>query len=233
MARGNGKGGVFNVTLTGPWESFIRGLSKEQLKTKLAKEFKIANELNGAIMAESTRRNIQGGVKGIANRPLTVDLKGSSKPLVDEGDLMVAITWKLVSWDIVEFGLFRSEGVSAKELRVIYGLHEGRRIMVTKKMRTMFQFLHNVTVLGDSPSTLTGRAAELYADSPGTRWFPLNPSTNHIYIRKRPFIKWGIRDRLARRAVVQNWKTAAVRSFIADGLVPASGVFPQYVGSGL
>ena len=147
------------------------------LRTNMRK----ATELNGKIAEKAQRQAIQkGGLK--ANAPLTVMIKGSSKPLVHKGDLFQSITSQVVDDFTVFTGVLRNTG----EYNIAEIVHEGVTIRVTPKMRGMFHYLALVSSGQMHPAQLEGRAAELWAARPGG-WKPLMESTTAIVIPGRPW----------------------------------------------
>lgn len=170
-------------------EYVVTGLAEWQNVTdanafsrRLQKNIRRATGLNALAAAKKMRQVIQaGGLK--ANAPLTVALKGSSKPLVEGGDLFQSITVQQINEDEMFVGVLRTEG----DFNLVEILHEGATIPVTPAMRWMFLMLAKVSDGLMDPSKLEGRAAELYSKFQG--WKPLAASTTAIVIPERPFVR--------------------------------------------
>lgn len=76
-----------------------------------------------------------GGQKFIPNSSLTTSRKGSSKPLIDKGDLVGSITYQVVNDNNVFVGVKKGDEAN------IAAVHEfGCTIQVTPKMRAYFHY---------------------------------------------------------------------------------------------
>ena len=76
-----------------------------------------------------------GGQKFVPNSPMTIARKGSSKPLIDKGDLVGSITYQVVDANNVFVGVKKGNEAN------IAAVHEfGCTIQVTPKMRA---YLHH------------------------------------------------------------------------------------------
>ncbi len=147
---------------------------------RLGRNIRRATKLNALAAVKTMREVIQSG-DFKANAPLTVALKGSSKPLVASGDMFQSVTTEELSGkDEIFVGVLRS----ADQYDVVDIVHNGATIPVTPAMRWMFMLLAKASDTGDA-SKLEGRAAELYGQFQG--WKPLATSTTAIYIPARPF----------------------------------------------
>jgi len=119
------------------------------------------------------KEDITGG-KFDKNSPITTAIKGSSRPLVDTGELFKAINSQVLAWDEVVVGVLRSKKVTGKDgkaddlLNIAAVLHEGATITVTQKMRNFF--------------------AAMARKHPG-KYRPLRASTKAIIIPRRPFLE--------------------------------------------
>jgi hypothetical protein len=173
------------------------------------KNIRKATALNGKIIEAAVRKVIQSG-KLKANAPLTIAIKGSSKPLVDHGGLFQAVTSHVVDDFTVFVGVLRSSPAH----RLVEMLHEGVVISVTPAMRGMFFMLWRASIGEIDPNRLTGRAAELWARMPRD-WKPLATDTKKIVIPPRRFIKAGFRTAGIIALCRKNWKAALEASFRA------------------
>jgi len=95
----------------------------------------------------------------------TVEEKGSSKPLIDDGDLLNSVGYRFVGPDAVFVGVHR-KAEDGTDIAAIHEREEGTRIKVTPKMRA---YLH-------------------------ARGFHLKPTTTELFIPGRPFVKPSYRD---------------------------------------
>jgi len=104
--------------------------------------------------------------KGMAKlHGFTVDQKGSSKPLIDDGDLLGSVGYRFVEKDAVFVGAHR-KAADGTDVTALHEREEGTRVPVTPKMRA---YLH-------------------------ARGFHLKPSTTHPFIPGRPYVKPAFRD---------------------------------------
>lgn len=160
--------------------------------------------LKNALLAErAIKKGINSG-KGLKpNSPFTVDLKGSSRPLVASGELLKSITGRRESWDEAVVGVLQSRMVKDKQgktkdiLQLAVILHNGAQVPVSEKMRRYFF-----------------RMAQLYERGEIKQpWFPLSSRTKVIVIPKRPFLKFATFKRMHRKYVA-NWAEAMERAML-------------------
>jgi hypothetical protein len=123
-------GDVATLKLTGAWASYLKVLDPVEFQERLEHEVRRANDRIGRQFMARARRAIRDG-KYAPNSPITVILKGSSKPLVDKGDLAQQISYEIVSWNEVRVGLTRAK-VGSKNVNLGMILHEGATIDVEK-----------------------------------------------------------------------------------------------------
>lgn len=137
--------------LIGDWDKLDSILSSARIDSLLKK----AGEKIGNYGASEVKKGIVSGAPGGQTfaplSPLTIMRKGSSKPLIDKGDLLGSISYKVVDDDKVFIG------VSDKEEAIIAAVHEyGCTIPVTPKLRAYFHYqgihLRNETVSLHIPS---------------------------------------------------------------------------------
>jgi hypothetical protein len=121
----------------------------------------------------------------VKNRPMTVALKGSDRPLVDSGELLKAITSEVEDWDRVVVGVIKDQTVQGKDgkpdsIKSIAGiLAHGATIKVTPEMRGFF----------------AAQARRFQRGEIKRPWRPLSPDTKLIVIKKRPFLQRALRKR--------------------------------------
>lgn len=119
------------------------------------------------------------------NAELTLDLKGENKPpLYETGDLFEAITVKQINQHSAKIYV----PTTHKNYQIYKAIHNGTRIKVTEKMRSMFEMLAMASNGVISPTKLTGRAKELWKKKQ-KGWKSLDQNTKYIVIPPRPFIR--------------------------------------------
>lgn len=177
-------------TLTGRWAEYGRKLSPARFNRALNKTVPKALDLAGFEMRKVMRHSMSSG-KFKRNAALTITIKGSTKPLIDFGDMFAAVTHvvnRATGREVFIGVLHTAKSRDGKSLTNIgYHLHEGVRIPVTAKMRRMFFYLALASEGTVSPSDLTGRAAVLFKRN--QNWLPLKDTTTHIVIPGRPWIR--------------------------------------------
>ena len=170
---------------------------------RLARNVRRATKLNALAAVKEMRATIQnGGFK--ANAPLTVALKGSSKPLVAGGDMFQSITTEQLNDDDIFVGVLRSED----GFDIVDIVHNGAVIPVTPAMRWMFMLLAKASDGKMDPSKLEGRAAELFSQFQG--WKPLAESTTTIIIPERPFAVVAFSKDSLIKLCRENWEAAVL-----------------------
>lgn len=196
------------LTLKG-FKRFKRALNGKSFQKELERHVRTANGRSGKIIQRAIRQTIKKGVPP-PNAPLTVAIKGSSKPLVDRGDLFGAVTSVVPSWNRVFVGVLKT----SKSHDIAQLLHDGTTLGVTDKMRGLFYVLWLATKREDVRAKLSGRAAELFERMP-SGWKPLRPSTRAIKIPARPFISQAFTPAVRAR-VIANWNEAIQRAIRAN-----------------
>ena len=121
--------------LSGDWGKLATILNP----SKLAEGIKQAAARVGNYGASEVKKGIvsgaPGGKKFVPNSAMTIARKGSSKPLIDKGDLVGSITYQVVDDNHVFVGVKKGEEVN------IAAVHEfGCTIQVTPKMRAYFHY---------------------------------------------------------------------------------------------
>ena len=119
------------VTLTGQWRAFVQGLDGNAFQRRLHGELLKANELIGKRFQRQARGLIRAAVYA-PNSPMTIILKGSSKPLLDRGDLYQAITYDVEGPYAVKVGVIKHRLKEGNALDVAWILHEGATINVAQ-----------------------------------------------------------------------------------------------------
>lgn len=175
----------------GDWKRFEIALEPGRYDKVMKKHVGKALELSALFVVSMIRDGIKDGDFD-ENALLTREIKGSSKPLVDKGDLWQAITHTMVDEFRVFVGLNRTERGGGKRgkkdtYNIGITLHEGVTVKVTDKMRALFFYLWLASVdPGRYERKLKGRAKELWERKKGG-WRKLEKG--FVRIPGRPFIK--------------------------------------------
>lgn len=132
------------VDFTGDWnkaEKILNNMEKKYDRAKKRALKKVGQYLIGKIR-RGIRDQKPGGQEYEPLHPFTVERKGSSKAMIDDGDFIGSITMKLEN-DTLFVGVLRqARGSDGEELVNIAEVHEyGVEIAVTNKMRN---YLHSV-----------------------------------------------------------------------------------------
>jgi hypothetical protein len=185
------------------WTIYANAVDPRAFGAALRRNMRRATMLNGKLAVAAVRNAIRSG-DFVGNAPLTIMIKGSDKPLVDQGSgLFQAVADEVVDDNTVFVGIKRTDG----HYNIALALHDGVSIRVTMKMRGMFFALWQASVGQMDPGKLTGRAAELWARHPGD-WRPLLASTEVITIPPRPYLDKAFQSTALRAAVRNNWQQA-------------------------
>lgn len=151
---------------TGDWDKARRIL--HNLPENMKKEVKSAAKMSGALLVGEIKKGIvsgsPGGEKFTPLHPLTIQRKGSTKALIDTGDLLNSITYNVLDDGLSLFvGILKTatnrEGESLSNIGWV--MERGAVIPVTPAMRS---YLYNI----------------------GLR---LKSSTEYITIPPRPFVE--------------------------------------------
>ena len=173
------------ITLPKAWET----LSSPRRKALLERAVSRAYKRLGLILTARMRRKIRGGVPP-ANRPMTVALKGSSKPLADSGRLFKSITWRMEGSGIertLRVGVIKTSDEGANVAEIV---HNGATVVVTPKMAMLFSVVSSATM--GRPVSLYGRAEEMARRAKGPV-YPMRVGTT-ITIPPRPFALMTLKD---------------------------------------
>lgn len=186
-----------SLTLTG-FNKLKEKLTPKKFERKLRKHVKKATRRVGLLAVQRVKVDIRKKqVQPSRLSGLTIALKGSTKALVDTGELLKSITSELVTWDMVIVGVLKSRAVrdeltgDVKDVIMLAKiLHDGADIPVTPRMRRFFFWLANGV-----GSPVRGK---IHA---------LRSGTKVIHIPARPFMK-GVLDKAMRRMYKTEWQAA-------------------------
>ena len=116
--------------LTGDWKRIDEILNHAKIKAGIQQ----AASRVGNYGASQVKRGIVNG-NFTPNSPLTIARKGSSKPLIDKGDLVGSITYQVIDSNNVFIGVKKGNEAN------IAAVHEfGCTITVTPKMRAYLHY---------------------------------------------------------------------------------------------
>lgn len=154
-----------HVQRFGEWNQAQRVFNKLSLRFKKAYQkalMKVGLYMKKKI-TEGIRAGAPGGQKFQALSQFTIERKGSSKPLIDNGDLIQSITVKPSGNNAVFVGLYRNaRGSEGQDLVNIGAVHEGvdpntgrvrehgAVIPVTQKMRGFFLYNFDIRLTTDA-----------------------------------------------------------------------------------
>tara|TARA_Y100000004_G_scaffold184388_1_gene233357 strand:+ start:247 stop:870 length:624 start_codon:yes stop_codon:yes gene_type:complete len=192
-----------NITFTGDWDKISGKAIASAFTGKLKANVQKATRLNAMLARKAIRRKIQSKMPP-PNAPLTAAIKGSTKPLVDKGQLFQAITFQVLTPFTAEVGVRKGDAYA----NIAVAIHEGATIPVTPAMRGLFAALANAS---DGKSVkLTGRAQQLFKRFQG--WKALKSSTTQIVIPPRRFVQAAIEDKALKTKIYGNWQQALAAS---------------------
>lgn len=123
------------IRLTGPWDEVIGALDPTVWNATLRKHVVKAHRLVGLAWQTSARRAIRREDYA-PNSPITIILKGSSTPLVADGDLFQGLSYQVASGGgsattTLRLGVVRGRaGMNDDRINVAHVLHEGATIDV-------------------------------------------------------------------------------------------------------
>lgn len=190
------------------WARWEKAVDPVAMKKAMDNHVPRATALNAHIAQKYVRDAIKSGMYA-PNAALTMAIKGSSKPLVDQGSgLFQAVNVEQIDDYNYFIGVLRGD----KSYNIAMAVHEGVKIGVSDKMRGLFYVLWRASQGTLPPSELTGRAAELWRRMPGG-WKPLKASTSVIIIPARPFMAKAFADPGLHAMVQRNWHQALEASF--------------------
>ncbi len=127
--------------LEGDWEKLASILDPKRMQAKLGVTTKKAGVHAASAVKKAIVEGSPGGKTFAANHPFTVSQKGSSKPLINNGDLVGSITHEEVGLNTVWVGVKKgSRSKNGGDIVDIAWVHEfGCTIRVTERMRA---YLH-------------------------------------------------------------------------------------------
>lgn len=135
---------AFKLTLVG-FKRLKAIFTPSSAQARMRKHVQAATQKNALLGASAVTQAIYRG-SFRANSPLTVALKGSSRPLVDTGSLAGSVSGKSVSWNEAIIRAIRNRKRTSKErgrkrqaaTNIAVLLYQGATVRVTDAMRRLF-----------------------------------------------------------------------------------------------
>ena len=122
-------------SLSGDWDRLETILNPSRLTAGIQQAAARVGNYGASQVKKGIVSGAPGGQKFAPLSPVTIARKGSSKPLIDKGDLVVSITYQVIDADNVFVGVKKGKEAN------IAAVHEfGCTIGVTPKMRA---YLHH------------------------------------------------------------------------------------------
>jgi len=183
------------------FDTLKRVLDPDRFMASLRQNVKMVNQKLALIGQDILRKSIGSANEwAVANSPVTVANKGSSKPLTDHGDLWGNATSTVVGSFQFVVGTNRVDRTG--NYNVAWILHQGAHITVNDAMRKFFRYLAAKT---------NGQVK------------PLGQGTRVIIIPARPFMRRAfVDDKSFLQQCAIQWREAVDRSFRSGG-TPAKG----------
>lgn len=189
------------LTLTGQWEQFVKSLDPKLFEQRLNKRMGIASERIGRQFQRRVRAQIRAGIFE-PNSPVTIAIKGSSKPLVAGGDLFQAVSFDVVNPTTVRVGVVRQRS-GDEMVNIALVLHEGATIDVGKHpavRRAVFAKMRRSMKAGGNKRVVAARkkaAAQLAGGGSGAKDVWVIPG--------RPFLGSVLEDAAFRTWARKEW----------------------------
>lgn len=121
--------------LAGDWDKLGSILNPSALKAGIEQAAARVGNYGASEVKKGIISGAPGGQKFVPNSPMTIARKGSSKPLIDKGDLIGSITYQVIDNDNVFIGVKKGKEAN------IAAVHEfGCTIQVTPKMRAYLHY---------------------------------------------------------------------------------------------
>ncbi len=200
-----------NVKLVGKWRDLLNATDPADFERRIVNEVARAHKRMGRRFVKDARAAIRAGAYA-RNSPITVLLKGSSRPLVAGGTLFQGITWDLPDPYLLRVGVLRTKAED-KTINIAATLHDGATIdtrrhpQVRRKLWAMVRdAVGNIDNLRGRRTTAARNAAKqlglammapdkkrrqlryLYATGKLKRRTPPSSGAGIIVIPPRPFL---------------------------------------------
>lgn len=147
-----------SINFTGDIKAFLAFLDASKFRGNLDKHLKRATLRSALMMVKFIKKEISQGKSFAKNSKLTLALKRSNRPLVDELNLRDAINFQLID-------SFRAE-VGIVDRRLSTGSKAGKRTLL--EMEKMVELMESGYVITVTPKMITALMARLDSDvTPG------------------------------------------------------------------
>lgn len=117
------------------FDKLLRGFAKKHVQDLIRREVGRQLRRTGETLRKNSIRYIDTQRHGVPNSPLTVLLKGSSKPLVDRGDLRQSIEARFKHLRGIDMKTEVGANRRANGADIAWSLHEGFTLKVTPELR--------------------------------------------------------------------------------------------------
>ncbi len=128
--------------LEGDWNKLENLLNPSRIQQKLRQATAKVGNYGASEVKKGIRSGAPAGKTFAPLSPVTIAQKGSSKPLIDKGDLIGSITYELPSRDTVFIGVKKTaknkDGTSEANIAAVHEF--GCTIPVTSKMRAYLHY---------------------------------------------------------------------------------------------
>jgi hypothetical protein len=172
--------------LEGDWNRIANILNPARMRAKLEQAGKRVGLAGVAAVKKGIVNGAPGGEALQPLHPFTTAAKGSTKPLIDHGDLVGSITHETPDINTVWIGVKKASAGRNGDMANIAAVHEfGRTIKVTPKMRA---YLHH-------------------------KGLHLFPQTEYIHIPERSFLRATLNDPEFRQKIGEVYLRALSEAF--------------------
>lgn len=214
------------MPLTGDWKKAGRifGKAGRLMKTNV----ELATKRNGMLVRDEIKKGMRRGRSGWEpNSPLTREFKGSSKPLIDHGDLLHAIdSTKLTAWAFF-VGVHRASGRNdGVDMATLAAVHEyGKTITPVKAQALAIPVSREASNLarehggvGEVPGLFRPKGTSILAVKDGKGFKMMFILKDEVVIPPRPFIEPGFHG--ARNKCKREWERAILLALKGKRYVP-------------
>lgn len=212
---------TFSFKMTGDVQRFRRFFNMQNWTGNLDKNLRRATLRNALFLQKKVKKLIREE-EYKANSELTLSLKGSNKPLIDQRNLWNAIDTVLYDSFSGEVGILRNAGSTGSKFglaksqinikHLVEMMESGYVIKVTDKMRQAIA----MTLQNDKTSKgkLRARSRKALERIAGAR----GKGKNTFVVTARPLLSKVFNDPATKRVLIHNWRVGLEGAFLAGGL---------------
>jgi len=199
------------------WKQFKNKTDAKKFEAAVSSALSKATTINALFMRRQVRAAISKGGVYEANRPLTVAIKKSTKPLVEAmkgggNTLFSAINYRMTDKATAFVGVMRQGTTATSQgllhVNVAEMLHEGYVITVTPKMRGLFSSVYMLQHGLMKEEDASPRALFLARKSKKGSIKPIGINVKAMVVPPRPFIRIPFEDPNNVAKVKANWTKA-------------------------